>query len=123
MMDLREMHELTMLFISHEMPVVKALCDTVAVMYLGQIVEQAPASLFFEEALHPYSIALMSAVPEIEASKQPERIILSGDIPSPVDVKEGCRFASRCFMAKDICCSQAPGLRPMGTRLVRCNLV
>lgn len=100
------------LFISHDMAVVQHVCDDVAVMYLGRIIEYASREAFFSRPLHPYSVALMSAVPSIKGgrAKAANRIRLRGDPPSPIDPPPGCRFAGRCPAAQDICRTQAPDL-------------
>ncbi|RYY53780.1 MAG: ATP-binding cassette domain-containing protein, partial [Comamonadaceae bacterium] len=96
---------LTYLFISHDMAVVEHICDEIAVMYLGQIVERAPRRTFFERPLHPYSVALMSAVPTVQGgrARAAQRIRLVGDPPSPIDPPTGCRFAGRCPVAMPAC--------------------
>ena len=93
---------LTYLFISHDMAVVEHICDDIAVMYLGQIVERAPRRAFFANPLHPYSVALMSAVPTVHGgrARAARRIRLSGDPPSPINPPPGCRFAGRCPVAR-----------------------
>ncbi|WP_280817558.1 oligopeptide/dipeptide ABC transporter ATP-binding protein [Variovorax sp. TBS-050B] len=104
---------LTYLFISHDMAVVEHICDDIAVMYLGQIVERAPRQAFFARPLHPYSVALMSAVPTVHGGRQraARRIKLSGDPPSPIDPPPGCRFAGRCPVAVPACAAELPPLR------------
>ncbi len=96
---------LTYLFISHDMAVVEHICDEIAVMYLGQIVERAPRRTFFAQPLHPYSVALMSAVPTVRGgrARAAQRIRLVGDPPSPLDPPPGCRFAGRCPVAEAAC--------------------
>jgi peptide/nickel transport system ATP-binding protein len=96
---------LSYLFISHDMAVVEHLCDEIAVMYLGQIVERAPRQSFFARPLHPYSLALMSAVPTLRGGRRraATRIKLLGDPPSPINPPPGCRFASRCAFAEERC--------------------
>jgi len=101
---------LTYLFISHDLSVVRHISNRAAVMYLGQIVELAETDVIFENALHPYSIALLSAVPNIDFDQHSERIVLKGDVPSPVDPKPGCRFAPRCWMASEECFDRDPDL-------------
>jgi oligopeptide/dipeptide ABC transporter ATP-binding protein len=96
------------LFISHDLSVVRHISNHVAVMYLGQIVEVAPTDTIFADTLHPYSIALLSAVPNLEFSGASNRIVLSGDVPSPLNPKPGCRFAPRCWMAKEKCFAETP---------------
>jgi len=107
--DLQEELGLTYLFISHDLTVVRHLAGRIAVMYMGKIVELAPADDIFERPRHPYTKALLSAMPSI-GSERRERIILSGDIPSPIDPPEQCRFASRCFRQVDACWSTVPPL-------------
>ena len=104
---------LSYLFISHDMAVVEHLCDDIAVMYLGQIVERAPRKAFFARPLHPYSVALMSAVPTVHGGRQraAQRIKLSGDPPSPISPPHGCRFAARCPVAEPACAADPPPLR------------
>lgn len=101
------------LFISHDMAVVEHICDDIGVMYLGQIVEQASREAFFSRPLHPYSVALMSAVPTVTGGREKaaNRIKLSGDPPSPINPPKGCRFAGRCPAAQTICAQDAPALR------------
>ena len=103
---------LTYLFISHDMAVVEHICDEIAVMYLGQIVERAPRKAFFARPLHPYSVALMSAVPDVRGgrARAAKRIQLSGDPPSPISPPPGCRFASRCPVAEPACAEALPPL-------------
>jgi oligopeptide/dipeptide ABC transporter ATP-binding protein len=103
---------LTYLFISHDMAVVEHVCDEIAVMYLGQIVERAPRRAFFSNPLHPYSVALMSAVPTVHGgrARAAHRIRLSGDPPSPLAPPPGCRFARRCPVAIPACSEAVPPL-------------
>ncbi len=117
---------ITYLFISHDMAVVKHVADEVAVMYLGQIVERAPRSAFFTRPLHPYSVALMSAVPTVRGGRERanRRIRLTGDPPSPIDPPPGCRFAARCPVAEPACRQTMPELRElMPGQWVRCHRV
>ncbi len=123
-MDLRSVFSVTMLFISHDLAVVEHICDNVAVMYLGVVVEAGPARAVFAGLRHPYSQALMSSVPVIdgEGGRKP-RIVLTGDIPTAVDVPQGCRFSSRCFCAADICRHDQPSLKDIGGgHKVACHL-
>jgi peptide/nickel transport system ATP-binding protein len=101
------------LFISHDMAVVEHICDDIAVMYLGQIVEQGSRVGFFSRPLHPYSVALMSAVPTVSGGREKaaSRIRLSGDPPSPINPPKGCRFAGRCPAAQPLCEQEPPALR------------
>ncbi|MDB4967860.1 MAG: oligopeptide/dipeptide transporter ATP-binding protein [Myxococcales bacterium] len=96
LVDLQKEHALTYLFISHDLKIVEHLCDRVAVMYLGRVVESAPAAALYARPLHPYSVALLSAVPEIDPAKKRTRIILEGDVPSPAAPPPGCPFHPRC---------------------------
>lgn len=112
--DLRAKLQMTLLFISHEMTVVEHICDTVAVMYLGKIVEQASKEDLFKNLLHPYTQALMSAIPKADPEHSTERIVLKGDIPNAINLPPGCRFASRCRYCMDICERQEPSLLDVG---------
>jgi len=117
---------LTYLFISHDMAVVENLCDEIAVMYLGQIVERAPRRAFFSQPLHPYSVALMSAVPTVSGgrARAAQRIRLAGDPPSPIAPPPGCRFAGRCPSSEPACSTEAPPLREVGPgHWVRCRRI
>ncbi|WP_219216723.1 ABC transporter ATP-binding protein [Variovorax boronicumulans] len=117
---------LTYLFISHDMAVVEHICDEIAVMYLGQIVERAPRRAFFARPLHPYSVALMSAVPTVDGGRRraAQRIKLSGDPPSPINPPAGCRFAGRCPVAEPACVAELPPLREVAPgHWVRCRRV
>lgn len=117
---------LTYLFISHDMAVVEHICDDIAVMYLGQIVERAPRRAFFGNPLHPYSVALMSAVPTVGGgrTRAARRIKLTGDPPSPINPPSGCRFAGRCPVAEDACRAELPPLREVVPgHWVRCRRV
>ena len=100
-----------MLFISHDMTVVEHICDEVAVMYLGSVVEYGKTSVLFHNLLHPYTQALMSAIPVVDPmGERKQRILLTGDIPTAVDIPKGCRFASRCRYCTNICKEQSPEL-------------
>lgn len=103
LMDLQKERNLSYLFISHDLSVVKHISDKIAVMYLGQIVELADTETMFSNTMHPYSIALLSAVPRVSVDKKVSRIVLKGDVPSPMNPKPGCRFAPRCWMARPEC--------------------
>lgn len=107
---LQDQFDLTYLFISHDLSVVKFISDRIAVMYLGQIVELADSKEIFDQSLHPYTQALISAIPTVKERTE-ERIILRGDVPSPVDPPQGCRFASRCIYAQEECRTSCPSLR------------
>ena len=124
MMDLREKFSLTMLFISHEMTVVRHLCDQVAVLYLGTVVEQAESEELFNNLLHPYTQTLMSAIPTLDPEHKKQRIVLQGDLPSAIDVPPGCPFADRCPKCQPQCKESRPQLKDVGNNhLVACHLV
>ena len=117
---------LTYLFISHDLGVIRHMCDDIAVMYLGQFVERAPREDLFAHPLHPYTLALWSAAPSMDArgQKRKLRIRLQGDPPSPLNVPSGCRFASRCPFAEDACRASPPPLREvLPGHLVACHRV
>ncbi len=113
--DLRKKLRMTMLFISHEMTVVEHICDQVAVMYLGKIVEMAPTKELFAHIRHPYTQALMSAIPKADPEEKKERIILEGDIPNAIDLPAGCSFASRCRYCTQECREKTPELTMTGS--------
>ena len=108
--DLQEELDLTFLFISHDLAVVQHICDEIAVMYLGVVVEKASRKALFRNPRHPYTRALLSAVPARRGSRKSERIRLEGDIPSPVNVPRGCRFHTRCAHAQERCRVEVPAL-------------
>ncbi len=110
LMDLQKERGLAYLFVSHDLSVVRHISHRIAVMYLGQIVEIATADQIFENTMHPYSIALLSAVPRVNLEKKVSRIVLKGDVPSPMNPKPGCRFAPRCWMAREYCKDHDPAL-------------
>lgn len=110
LMDLQEELDLTYLFITHDMSVVKHISDTIAVMYLGKLVEKAPTKALFENTLHPYTQALLSAIPVPSLDVKKERILIKGEITSPIEPKPGCRFAPRCIHAMDKCFNTNPEL-------------
>lgn len=120
--ELQEEFKLTYLFISHDLSVVEHICNRVAIMYLGHIVEIGTTDDIFTNPLHPYTKALLSAIPLIGQSSK-NRIILEGDIPSPIDPPKGCRFHTRCSHAKEICKTDI-GLSDMGNNhFVACHRV
>ena len=114
MKDLQEEFKLTYMFITHDLSVVKHFSDDIAVMYLGQLVEKAPSKQLFRNPIHPYTKALLSAIPVASVKKKMERIKLQGEITSPINPEKGCRFAKRCVYAKDICRQQDPQLQEVG---------
>lgn len=115
---------LTYLFVSHDLSVVKFISTRIAVMYLGKIVEQADSLELFKHTLHPYSQALLSAVPIPKLNRRRERIILSGGVPSPISPPPGCRFHTRCCYRTAICAEAEPPLLDVGGgHLVACHLI
>jgi oligopeptide/dipeptide ABC transporter ATP-binding protein len=108
--DLQEQFGLTYVFIAHDLSVVRHVCDRIVVMYLGKIVEVSLAEALYEQPLHPYTEALLSAVPipDPDATRRRERIILTGDVPSPIDPPAGCRFHPRCRYATEVCRTSEP---------------
>ena len=101
--DLQEEYHLTFLFITHDLSVVRHISDNICVMYLGQLVETSPAKELFLKPMHPYTKALLSAIPSIDIFNKQERILLKGEVVSPINPKPGCRFAARCPHATDAC--------------------
>jgi oligopeptide/dipeptide ABC transporter ATP-binding protein len=122
--DLKKEFNLTLIFISHDLSVIKHICDRVAVMYLGRIVEIADKQKLFQNPGHPYTKALLSALPVASPRAKRERIILKGDLPSPANPPSGCTFHPRCPLANDMCKSAAPSLVEMEPgQQVSCHLV
>jgi peptide/nickel transport system ATP-binding protein len=109
--DLRERFNLTMLFISHDLDVVEYLCDRIVVLYLGKVMEMAPAQALYRSPQHPYTQALLAASPRPDPEARRERRLLQGDIPSPIDPPSGCVFRTRCPFALDACAREVPALR------------
>ncbi|MBS4534708.1 ATP-binding cassette domain-containing protein [Clostridium sp. D2Q-14] len=124
--ELQEEMGLTYLFIAHDLSMVKHISDRIAVMYLGAVMELTTSKVLYDEPLHPYTQALLSAIPipdpEVERSRN--RIILEGDVPSPINPPEGCKFQKRCKYVKDICREKAPELREVKPEhFVACHIV
>jgi oligopeptide/dipeptide ABC transporter ATP-binding protein len=122
--DLQVKYGLTYLFITHNLSVVKHISNRIAVMYLGKIVEVADREEFFRNPRHPYSQALISAIPEPNPKLKRERIILTGDIPSPIDPPKGCRFHTRCPFVMEQCRVEEPKLVDIGSdHFVSCHIL
>ena len=124
--DLQSQHDLTYLFISHDLSMVRHIADRIAVMYLGKLVELAPRDQLYATPRHPYTRALLSAVPEPDPVREAtrERIILQGDVPSPASPPSGCNFSTRCPIAEDRCKRETPAWRELeGGRYVACHMV
>lgn len=121
--DLKDEFGLTYLFIAHGLNVVKHISDRVGVMYLGKMMEIAPEKELYRNPLHPYTQALLSAIPVIDPNRRKKRIILEGDVPSPINPPDGCRFCSRCFRRFEGCDRENPTLREITPgHFVSCRL-
>lgn len=123
MQELQEKYKLTYLFISHDLSVVKHISDRVSVMYLGKVVEMAEKNKLYDNPLHPYTKALLSAIPIPDPEVKQERIILEGDVPTPINPPTGCNFHPRCRYAQPECSQQEPKLNDVGgEHFVACHL-
>jgi peptide/nickel transport system ATP-binding protein/oligopeptide transport system ATP-binding protein len=121
--DLQQQYDLTYLFISHDLGVVHYITDRVMVMYLGKVVELSNTAELFDTPYHPYTKALLSAIPSLDPDEKKERIILQGDVPSPIDPPTGCRFHTRCPIAVERCKLEEPLLRELSpAHHVACHL-
>ncbi|MED4782141.1 dipeptide ABC transporter ATP-binding protein [Brevibacillus choshinensis] len=120
--DLQEQFQLTYLFIAHDLSVVKHISDRVGVMYLGRIVELADKNDLYDSPMHPYTKALLSAVPVPNPLIKKERIVLQGDVPSPANPPSGCTFHPRCSECMDICRTEKPAFQEVNGRYVACHL-
>ncbi len=122
--DIQERFGLAYLFVSHDLSVVRHIADHVAVMYLGKLVENGPARELFSAPLHPYSKALLAAAPPTRPNRTRERVVVEGDLPSPLEAPQGCAFHTRCPLAQARCREETPLLRGVGSdRTVACHLV
>lgn len=123
LMDIQEKFGLTYIFISHGLAVVKLICDRIGVMYLGKIVELTTSDELYDNPMHPYTEALFSAIPVPDPDSRRERIVLEGDVPSPLNPPSGCTFHTRCSHASDICRCQEPELKEVRDgHFVACHL-
>ncbi len=123
LMDLKKDFDLSLIIISHDLAVVEYLCDRILVMYVGKIIEEAPYSALYNTPKHPYTQALLSAAPTTNPRHQKKRILLEGDVPSPIDPPSGCRFHTRCPKKMEICTREEPCFTDMGTgHVVACHL-
>ena len=123
LIDLQEEFDLSYIIISHDLAVVEYICDRIAVMYLGKIVEMAAYRKLYTTPMHPYTDALLSAVPIPDLDAKSERVILGGDVPSPINPPSGCRFHPRCPKRMDICPNEEPHLKDLGDEhWVGCHL-
>jgi dipeptide transport system ATP-binding protein len=119
--EIQERLQLAYVFISHDLSVVRHIADDVMVMYLGRVVEQGPSEKVFGSPKHPYTRALLSATPIADPTAKKERIVLKGELPSPLNPPSGCTFRTRCPIAADICAVDEPKLRNVTGRLVACH--
>ncbi len=118
--DLQQQRNMTYMFVTHDLSVVRHISDDICVMYLGQLVETAPAGELFEHPLHPYTKALLSAIPSTDIHNRRKRIMLKGEITSPINPKPGCRFAARCPYAKEECHRKQELTEVMPNHFVSC---
>ena len=121
--ELKRRMGMTYLFISHDLSTVRYLCDRVAVMYLGVLVEEAPAVELFDRPAHPYTRALLSCIPVPDPDIAPARLTLSGEVPSPIDIPTGCRLRGRCPLAQPVCAEPVPVREIAPGHTVACHLV
>ncbi len=120
--DMKARYHLTMIFIAHDLAVVKNISDRVAVMYLGKMCEIGPADVLYKEPAHPYTNALLASIPKPDPTEPPSPAALSGELPSPIMPPSGCRFRTRCPKAQDVCAEEEPLMREIGTNhFVACH--
>jgi peptide/nickel transport system ATP-binding protein len=124
LMDLQQRLGLTYIIVSHNLSVLERFCDRIAVMFLGQVMEIAPSTSIFTDARHPYTQALLSAVPVADPTISTERRILQGEPPDPANSPKGCKFCARCPLKFDRCSGEEPALKKVGTdHFSRCHLL
>ncbi|MEA3291466.1 MAG: peptide ABC transporter ATP-binding protein [Pseudomonadota bacterium] len=123
MMDLQQEFGLAYVFVSHGLSVVELISDDVMVMYLGRPVEQGEKTVIFDNPLHPYTQALLASTPFVDPTRRAERVVLTGELPSPLDPPGGCAFHRRCPIARERCANERPELLESGGRLVACHEV
>jgi dipeptide transport system ATP-binding protein len=123
LVELQQALGVAYVFISHDLGVVRHVADEVMVMYLGRCVEQGPHEAVFSAPLHPYTQALLSATPTVDPALRRDRIILQGELPSPLARPEGCAFRARCPIATAACAQTDPALAPHGQQAVACLVV
>ena len=121
LLDLRDTFKPAVVFISHDLSVVRFIADDVLVMYLGRPVEQGPIREIFDRPAHPYTRALIASTPKVDRAARRERIVLRGEIPSPLDPPSGCAFHNRCPHATERCAVERPQMRAFAGRLVACH--
>jgi oligopeptide/dipeptide ABC transporter ATP-binding protein len=122
MLDLQSEMNLAYMFIAHDLSVVKHISDRIAVMYLGQLVELGTRTQVFEEAMHPYTYALLASVLIPDPGRRGLGFVLEGEVPSPINPPDGCRFSTRCAFAQDICRSEVPEFQAaVDGHMVRCH--
>jgi peptide/nickel transport system ATP-binding protein len=124
LLDLKEAFDLTYIFISHDLDVVRFMADRVLVMYLGRVAELGPSEAVLDAPMHPYTQALLASVPRMDPKQRATEAPLAGDPPNPINPPTGCRFHPRCRLAEDVCSRNEPALAPaMGRHLVACHAV
>ncbi|MFP4390566.1 MAG: oligopeptide/dipeptide ABC transporter ATP-binding protein, partial [Desulfococcaceae bacterium] len=114
LMRLKREFDLSLMIVAHDLAVVEYICDRIVVMYLGKVIETAPYAALYGDPKHPYTQALLSAAPVSDPLREKNRILLTGDVPSPIDPPSGCRFHTRCPKAMDICPAEEPAFRDFG---------
>jgi oligopeptide/dipeptide ABC transporter ATP-binding protein len=122
--NIQRLNNLTYLFITHDLYVVKHIADRIMVMYLGKLFESGPVAKVFEKPLHPYTRALLAAIPKADPTVRERRILLEGDVPSPIDPPNGCRFHTRCPLAEKICSVELPEMAEKNSKhYAACHMI